>query len=139
QTAPSCFSTFIADTRSSQEPTATLFDFSRGKLGSCSATIHTTPSLTTTTLNSSDPITDLANIAGTVTGGGTAPKPTGTVSFSLCGPLASAAGCATGGTAVTGNPVTLVNCNPDVAGHSCATSGNVRSLVTAGGIGYYCF
>src|SRR5262249_9166030 len=32
-TAPSCFNTFIADTRSSQSPTATLFDFARGSLG----------------------------------------------------------------------------------------------------------
>jgi hypothetical protein len=140
QTAPSCFSTFIADTRSSQSPTATLFDYARGTLGNCGATIQTTPSLTTTSLGSTDAITDLANIAGTASGGGTAPKPTGTVSFFLCGPLTSALGCTTGGTPVTAVPAnTLGNCSPDVAGHSCATSGNVRSLVTAGGIGWYCF
>jgi hypothetical protein len=133
-TAPSCFNTFVGDTRSSQELTATLFDYARGQLGECSATIVTTPSLTTTTLGSSDPITDLANVAGT-SGTGTAPKPTGTVSFFLCGPGVTS--CLTGGAAVTGNPVTLANCNPDVAGHSCATSGNVRSLVTA--VGTYCF
>jgi hypothetical protein len=139
QTAPSCFNTFIADTRSSQSPTATLFDYARGTLGQCGATIQTTPSLTTTKLSDTGAITDLADVAGTSSNGGTAPKPTGTVSFSLCGPLTSASGCATGGTAVTGNPVTLVNCNPDVAGNSCATSGDARSLVTAGGVGTYCF
>jgi len=133
-TAPSCFNTFVGDTRSSQELTATLFDYARGTLGECAATIVTTPSLTTTTLGSSDPITDKAVVAGT-SGTGTAPKPTGTVSFFLCSPPATT--CLTGGTAVTGNPVTLVNCNPDVAGQSCATSGNVRSLVTA--VGTYCF
>jgi hypothetical protein len=133
-TAPSCFNTFIADTRSSQEPTATLFDFTQGVLGECTATIQTTPSVTTTSLASTSAVTDLANIAGTASGGGTAPKPTGTVSFFLCGPSASS--CTTGGTPV-GNPVTLGNCNPDVAGHSCATSGDVRSLLTA--VGTYCF
>jgi hypothetical protein len=134
--APSCFNTFVGDTRSSQELTATLFDYARGQLGECAATIVTTPSLTTTTIGSSTEIRDLADVAGT-SGTGVAPKPTGTVSFFLCGPGVTS--CTTGGTAVTGNPVTLANCTPDVASHSCATSGNVRSLVTAGGVGTYCF
>jgi hypothetical protein len=132
-----CFNVFIGDTRSSQSLTATLFDFARGVLGECKVALTTTPSLTTTTLGSSDPITDLANLHGTTATGADGPKPTGTVSFFLCGP--GVTGCATGGTAVTGNPVTLGNCTPDAAGHACATSGNVRSLVTAGGIGTYCF
>jgi hypothetical protein len=136
-TAPSCFNTFLGDTRSSQELTATLFDYARGQLGECAATITTSPSLATTTISSTDAITDLANVSGTNSSGGAGPKPTGTVSFFLCGPGATT--CLTGGTAVTGNPVTLANCTPDVAGHSCATSGNVRSLVTAGGTGTYCF
>ena len=33
--APSCFNTFIADTRSSTALTATLFDYARGQIGSC--------------------------------------------------------------------------------------------------------
>jgi hypothetical protein len=135
-TVPSCFNTFVGDTRSSKETGATLFDYARGVLGECSATIHTTPSLTTTTLSSSDPITDLANVAGASSTGGSAPKPTGTISFFLCGPGVTS--CTTGGQAV-GSAVTLGDCNPDVAGHSCATSANVRSLVTAGGAGTYCF
>ena len=89
-------------------------------------------------MSSNDPITDLANVSGTNGTGDAGPKPTGTISFFLCGP-GTMSGCATSGTAVTGNPVTLGNCTPDVAGHSCATSGNVRSLVTAGGVGTYCF
>jgi hypothetical protein len=39
--APSCFSTFIANTRSSQELTATLFDFARGSLGGCNTDLTT--------------------------------------------------------------------------------------------------
>ena len=42
-TAPACFNTFIADTRSSQSATATLFDFARGVLGQCSSRTVTTP------------------------------------------------------------------------------------------------
>ena len=38
-----CFNTFIADTRSSAEPNATLFDFSRGQLGLCTTDVETTP------------------------------------------------------------------------------------------------
>ena len=38
---PSCFSTFIADTRSSPSLTATLFDFARGQLGGCESTLTT--------------------------------------------------------------------------------------------------
>lgn len=42
------------------------------------------------------------------------------------------------GSSVTGgNPKTLANCTPDVAGHASATSGNARALVTA--TGTYCF
>ena len=135
-TAPQCFNTFIADTRSSQQTTATLFDYARGQLGECSATVQTTPSRTTTTLSSSDTITDLANVSGTNGSGGAGPKPTGTISFFLCGPGVTS--CTTGGQAV-GSAVTLADCDPDVAGHSCATSDDVRSLVTAGGVGTYCF
>jgi len=135
-TAPQCFNTFIADTRSSQQTTATLFDYARGQLGECSASVQTTPSLTSTTLTSSDPITDLANVSGTNSSGAAGPKPTGTISFSLCGPGVTS--CTSGGQAV-GSAVTLGDCDPDAAGHSCATSDNVRSLVTAGGVGTYCF
>jgi hypothetical protein len=37
--APSCFSTFVGDTRSSTSLTATLFDFAAGQLGGCATTV----------------------------------------------------------------------------------------------------
>ncbi|MCU1463000.1 MAG: hypothetical protein JWO37_3075 [Acidimicrobiales bacterium] len=45
----SCFATFVGDTRSSQSPTATIFDFARGSLGVCrpSTTLSLTVSPTT--------------------------------------------------------------------------------------------
>ena len=84
---PSCFNTFIADTRSSQEPTATLFDYARGVLGQCRTTLTTQSSKTgsssigTGTVSSG---TDTANL--TVTG---SQNWAGTLTWYLCGPLAS--------------------------------------------------
>src|SRR5207248_1226322 len=43
QTAPSCFSTVVPDTRSSDTLTATLFDFVTNQLGECHTDVHTTP------------------------------------------------------------------------------------------------
>ena len=140
--APSCFNTFVADTRSSKETTATLFDFARGTLGQCNVTMTTAPSLGSggsTTLAGTGAVTDTATIAGTSGSGGTAPSPTGTVNFFLCAPgdltPANTGTCeGTSGTAVTGNPVTVT---PGTAPNSTATSGNVRSLLTVAG--RYCF
>ncbi len=133
-----CFNTFIADTRSSQSLTATLFDFARGSLGECDVNLTSTPSTTTTSLGSSDPVTDLADVHGTTAGGGAGPTPTGTVSFFLCGPGVTS--CTSGGSPIPSNPaaaVTLGACSPPAAGHACATSANVRSMLTA--VGTYCF
>jgi prealbumin domain-containing protein len=41
--ANGCFNTFLADTRSSQSLTATLYDYSLGNLGECKSFITTTP------------------------------------------------------------------------------------------------
>jgi hypothetical protein len=42
---PSCFNTFIADTRASNVTGSTLFDFTRGQLGQCSSGVSTTAGL----------------------------------------------------------------------------------------------
>jgi hypothetical protein len=138
-TAPRCFNTFIGDTRSSTSLTATLFDYTRGQLGQCSVSMTTTPSQTTRVLGSTDAVTDTADIVGSASGGGTAPTPTGTVSFFLCAPSeltpANTGTCqGTSGTAVTGNPVTATE---KVAGTATATSGDAHSLIS--GVGKYCF
>jgi hypothetical protein len=134
-----CFNVFIGDTRSSQSLTATLFDFAAGKLGECTVSMTTTPSQTTRVLGSTDPITDTADVVGSTSSGGTAPTPTGSVSFFLCGPSdltpANTGTCqGTSGTAVPGNPVTTTE---KVPGTATATSGDAKSLIT--GIGKYCF
>jgi hypothetical protein len=136
-TVPSCFNTFIGDTRSSTSLTSTLFDFARGQLGECSVSLTTTPSTTSTTLTATSAVTDTANLVGTSSSGGTAPSPTGTVNFFLCSPsevTTNGGTCSSGGTAVTGNPVLVVT---GTAPNSSAVSGNVRSLITTAGT--YCF
>ena len=112
-----CFNVFIGDTRSSTSLTATIFDFSRGRLGGCTSTTVTTP-----VDNSGTPIPaggldipgDPADAAilvkdravVDVTGADTF---TATLSFHLCGPFAAASTtlCTTGGVAVDSQNITV--------------------------------
>jgi hypothetical protein len=102
-----CFSSFLAETRSSPSVDATLKDFVLGQFAPCEANIVTTPSDTSITLGES--VSDHAVVTGAGPG---APVPTGTVSFHICSPLELDNGgtpadpsddtCPTGGTAVNG-------------------------------------
>jgi hypothetical protein len=130
-----CFNTFLADTRSSQSLTATLFDFARGTLGECGLGMTTVPTgdrlITDTTA-----VTDTATVTGT-SSGGTPPTPTGSEEFRLGGPPeltpADDTGiCDTGdGTLVSTNSVS------GSGGVATATSDDAQSLIT--GLGKYCF
>jgi hypothetical protein len=88
-------------------------------------------SVSTVTLGST--VYDKAVVTGTSVGG----DPTGTVSFFICGPIASGTcdGTTNVGTAVTGNPVTLVSDGNSSTYTSSATSGGV----TPTAVGRYCF
>jgi hypothetical protein len=91
-----CFSSVAAETRSSTSTTATLKDFTLGQFGRCETTVHTTPSAASVSIGTgSVQVTDQATV--TVSGVSTW---SGSLAFSLCGPLSSATGCATGGTAI---------------------------------------
>ena len=65
--------------------------------------------------------------SATVAASGTSGLPQGTVTFSICGPLAAASGCASGGTAVgtpkstdgSGGPVVSDSFTPDKGGFYC--------------------
>src|SRR5215218_4443574 len=85
-----CFSSFLAETRTSNSVGSQLKDFVNGPLASCGATFATTPSKTTLVLGDSAP-TDSAKI--TVSGTGTPPAPIGDVTFHLCGPTAGITTC----------------------------------------------
>ena len=85
ENAPSCFSTFLADTRSSPSLTATLFDFAGGTLGNCQTTLTTEAS----GVGGDGTIGDGSISSGTDTAAlsisGTSVW-AGTLSFYLCGP-----------------------------------------------------
>jgi hypothetical protein len=129
--AGKCFNTFVGDTRSSQSLTATLFDFARGTLGECHSTTVTAP---TPAAGSSTEIPASASVtssdSATITVDGVA-KFSGTVKFSLCGPLAlnSAANCQTGGVPIVTKTLT------DATSPDTETSGNV----TLTEVGKYCW
>ena len=126
-----CFSSFLAETRTSNSVGSQLKDFVTGPLASCGATFATTPSTTSITLGDAAP-TDAAKI--TVSGTGSPPAPTGTVSYYLCGP----------------SQTTLTSCDPTgkVAFDTKNLTGAVNvgneytvtsSAPTLSGAGNYCF
>jgi hypothetical protein len=114
--AGKCFNTFVSNTRSSAEFTATLYDFSRASLGGCTSKNETTP-----VDNNGDPIpagglnipadpnaaSILVKDKATVTVTG-ASSFTGTLSWHLCGPFAAGTTtlCGTGGVAVDSQSIT---------------------------------
>lgn len=89
-----CFSSFLAETRSSQSVTATLKDFVLGGFQQCGASLTTSPSSTSFVIGGS--VTDSATVH--VSGGASPPAPTGSVSFYLCGPSAGITSCDSSGT-----------------------------------------
>ena len=137
-TAPSCFNTFIGDTRSSTSLTATLFDYARGQLGQCKTTLTTKAGLSSPTpiqgeiappadigTGSVSSGTDTATL--TITG---SPVWGGTLSWYLCGPIASPALCDN----TKGVPVTSRN----VSNSSPATD-FVSGAATLTSAGRYCW
>jgi hypothetical protein len=92
-----CFSSFLAETRSSQSVTATLKDFVLGGFQQCGASMATTPHAPATIgANGSATISDDATIH--VSGGTTPPAPTGDVKFYLCSSATAITSCASTGT-----------------------------------------
>ena len=114
-----CFSSFLAETRSSQEPSSTLSDFVMGNFSFCE-----TPNLGTQVSSGSidmgDSVTDTATLSGNKG------PVTGTVDFFVCGPNNSATACTSGGASAGANKA-IVN-------------GSASSdAVTPTQPGWYCF
>jgi uncharacterized repeat protein (TIGR01451 family) len=123
-----CFSGFLAETRSSQSPTAQLKDFALGNFNTCQP-----PDLATQTSSATSDfggtVTDTATLSGN---DGPA---SGTVTFFICNPSQiTGAGCPSGGAQV-GSPVSVqTSANGGTATSSAYTVG-----LTAAAAGKYCF
>lgn len=113
-----CFSNFMAETRSSQQISATLKDFAGGLLNTCVVpTVNTTASGHGSSNLPGSAQHDTATMA--VSTGN--PTPTGTITFFLCNPTqVTSAGCPQGAGTQVGSGVTLsggsATSTPDVTG-----------------------
>lgn len=129
-TGASCFTTFQAETRSSQEKTAQLKDFTGEKFNTCQAPPVTTTATPGGTVPPGTPQHDEATV-GTVDD---QPTPAGTVTFFLCGPGdVTTDGCPSGGAQV-GDPVTL-----DADGHASSIEVNGTTTPNDNAEGKYCW
>ena len=126
--ADTCFSSFLAETRSSTSVNAVLKDFVGGQFAVCNATMTTLASSNGTVAPGTS-VTDTA----TIDGSSASNDPTGTVTFFLCGPIATG-DCATGGTNIGTGSLT-----GDSAGTSTATSPAVNTSGSPLSPGRYCF
>lgn len=131
-TAPSCFNTYIADTRSSNVTGSTLFDFARGRLGQCTTALTTTAGSTAnggvaspTSIGSGvvSSGTDTATLSITGT-----PAWAGTLTWYLCGPVTTD-GCSNSGYQVTSRSVN----------QSSAATAFVSGSVNLTSAGRYCW
>jgi len=113
-----CFTTFLAETRSSQSVDATLSDFALGEFSFCE-----TPNLVTAASDQS--FTIGGSVLDTATLTGTKGTVTGTIEFFVCGPSASNPDCTAGGTKVgvtktlAAGAATSDAFTPDAVGHYC--------------------
>ena len=121
----SCFSTFLAETRSSPSEDSTLSDITYGSFPLCVAPdiatqVRNDQGNNTNAINKGESVTDHAVVSGSK---GVA---TGTIDFFVCGPTSSAEACTSGGTQ-RGNDIPLVAGEADSLGF------------TPTALGWYCF
>ena len=121
-----CFSTFIAETRSSQSVDSTLSDFANGQFSFCvppdiETQVQNDRGNDTNKINKGESVTDHVVVDGSKGPGA------GTVDFFVCGPTQSATECNSGGTAA-GNDIEL-----DDNGEADSNA------FTPTQVGWYCF
>ena len=122
-----CFSSFIAETRSSQSTSAQLKDFAMGSFNTCKPPAISTES-SKTNVDFGGSVTDTATLSGS---DGAA---SGSVKFFVCGPTASTPDCSNGGTQVGGAVKVTTSANGGTA-----TSAAYDVGVTAAASGKYCW
>jgi hypothetical protein len=114
-----CFASVASETRTSTSTTSVLKDFVLGGFGKCGSTLTTTPQPGTSLsigAGASVAVQDSATLA--ITG---ISSWTGTLSFNLCGPIATGT-CTTGGTLVSSATVTNATAQPILSGTATVTS-----------------
>lgn len=121
-----CFTSFIAETRSSQSVDATLSDFASGTFSFCVAPdVATQVQQDGQSLGSLGSIDLGGSVEDTATLTGSKGTVAGTVDFFVCGPSSAAPDCSTGGTQVggtktlTGGTATSASFKPNAAGTYC--------------------
>ena len=117
-----CFSSFLVETRSSQEPSAQLKDFANGDFNTCAPPVVETE-VSDTAIDLGGSVTDTATLSGS-----DGPV-SGTVDFFACGPTDAPANCA-GGTQVGGSVDVDTSANGGTA---------TSASFTPTEPGFYCF
>ena len=134
-----CFSSFAAETRSSQSVTATLKDFVLGGFQQCTASMTTLPKLadgttTATTVSPGTPVHDLATIVGS--NATKTPSSPPNVFFRFCSfAVGSTATCSTSSSGVALSNSALSGSG----GTATATSSEVNTAANPLAPGHYCF
>jgi hypothetical protein len=128
-----CFSSFVAETRSSTSTTATLKDFVLGQFAVCTATMTTTPS-TAVPVSPATAVHDTA----TVTGSNPAKTPTGTVTFFMCSFTAASTDTCDGSTGHAGTSIGTGTLSGSGA-VATAVSPDVNTVASPLTPGKYCF
>jgi hypothetical protein len=140
-----CTSTFVMDTRSSQAVDSSLQDLALGQVGSCGSTTMTTPqdgsgnTLTSEAIGTggSQTVQDQAAVAITGTQSNTLG---GSVSFTLCGPIASTDtsqtcdGTTNVGVSIGSAKAVAGHCTPDntTGGETCIVTSDTATVTAAG-------
>jgi hypothetical protein len=134
--ASECFSSFSVETRSSATPDAVLKDFVLGDFGNCVPSVSTSASSTGQVFPGTA-VHDTATI--TISGSGSRPDPTGTVTFYLCGPSTSDPDCTSGGTSIGTGALGNQSGGTTTDGIAVATSPDVNTAASPLASGHYCF
>jgi uncharacterized repeat protein (TIGR01451 family) len=120
-----CFSTFLAETRSSQEVEAQLKDFALGSLDTCVPPDLETDS-SVSDADFGEEVTDLATLSGSHG------AVEGTITFFICGPdLVNSNGCESGQAEQVGDPVEIENDEAESEAYDVG--------VTEDAVGTYCW
>lgn len=122
-----CFGSVLAETRSSDETSAILKDFVVSPFEPCTSGITTQASAS---VNVGGSISDTATVTGS--GGG---NPTGTVTFTVCGPFTTPTACTTSDTTAAPAGVRTLQTDGTPGNPAIVTSNSI----TVNAPGYYCF